>query len=147
MRSYDQYAVSKCLMGENCKYSGGNNYAPKVMEFLADKKVIGICPEIAGGLSVPREPCEIVEINGIKRVFTVSGIDVTDSFLEGAKKSLKLLSENNIKCAILKAGSPSCGYGRIYDGSFTGRSIEGNGITTELFMENGIEIFTEEDFK
>ena len=146
MKSYDQYAVSNCLMGENCKYSGGNNYAPKVMEFLIDKKVIGICPEVAGGLSVPREPCEIVEINGQRRIITSSGKDLTDNFLAGAKDSLRILCEKNIKCAILKSGSPSCGYGRIYDGSFTGQSIEGNGITAELFKENGIEIFTEEDF-
>lgn len=147
MKSDDRYAVSLCLMGENCKYSGENNYAPKVMEFLADKNVIGICPEIAGGLSVPREPCEIVEVNGTRRVITSLGKELTDSFLKGARDSLKLLCENNVKYAVLKSGSPSCGYGRIYDGSFTGKSIEGNGITAELFIQNGIEIITEEDFK
>ena len=147
MKSDDRYAVSLCLMGENCKYSGGNNYSPKVIEFLADKKVIGICPEIAGGLSVPRVPCEIVEVNGKRHVLTSLGEDLTDSFLEGARESLKLLRKNNIKCAILKMGSPSCGYRRIYDGTFTGRSIEGNGITAELFTKNNIEILTEEDFK
>ncbi len=147
MKSDDRYAVSLCLMGENCKYSGGNNYAPKVIEFLADKKVIGICPEIAGGLSIPREPCEINEDNGTRRVITLSGKELTDSFLKGARDSLKLLCENNVKYAILKSGSPSCGYGRIYDGSFTGQSIDENGIAAELFMQNGIEIFTEEDFK
>ena len=146
MKSHEYYAVSKCLMGENCKYNGGNNYVPKVMEFLVDKKVIGICPELAGGLSTPREPCEIVEISGKRNVMTSSGKDVTDAFLEGARASLNKLYEENIKCAILKSGSPSCGYERIYDGTFKGRSIEGNGITAELFLKNGIEILTEEDF-
>lgn len=147
MGSDEWYGVSKCLLGENCRYNGENNYRSEVLEFLTDKNVIGICPEVAGGLSIPREPCEIIESNGKRCVITSSGKDLTDAFLLGAEASLKLLYRKKVKCAILKNGSPSCGYGRIYDGSFTGKSIEGHGITAELFMKNGIEIFTEEDFK
>ena len=106
--------VSACLLGKNCKYNGGNNFCPAVIEFLKDKEYKEICPECMGGLSTPRAPSEIKD----GKVFSKTGTDVTKEFIKGAEESLKLAKEYGVSMAILKQGSPSCGYGRIYDGSF-----------------------------
>ncbi len=134
--------VSACLLGVNCKYNGKNNYHEELIEYLKDKAVIPICPEIYGGLPTPRVPSEILG----KKVLNKEGLDVTDNFRRGAEESLKLAKKFNVKKAILKAKSPSCGFGNIYDGTFSDHLIPGNGITAELFKQNGIEILTENNF-
>lgn len=137
--------VSACLVGLNCKYNGGNNFNKKVFDLLKEGKAVIVCPEQLGGFTTPRKPSEIREINGIKCVFMNDGTDVTSEYKKGALEVLKLAQELNINKAILKSKSPSCGCGIIYDGSFTGTKIKGNGITTELLIENGIEVITEND--
>ncbi len=135
--------VSKCLLGENCKYNGGNNFNKKVVEYLEGKEYVGVCPECMGGLTTPRDPSEIVP--GTGRVFSSEGKDVTANFIKGAKETLEIAKTYKVDRAILKQTSPSCGYGMIYDGSFSGRKITGNGITAQFIADNGIEILTEKD--
>lgn len=134
----EKILVSACLLGVNCKYNGENNYSDEVMEFLKDYEIIPICPEILGGLSTPRKPSEI---KGDK-VFAVDGKDVTVNYQKGAEETLKIAKLLGIKKALLKAKSPSCGNGFIYDGTFNSKLIEGNGITTQLLKENDIEVIT-----
>lgn len=135
--------VSACLLGVNCKYSGDNNLNLELIEFLKDKNYIPICPEQLGGLETPRKPAEI---NGDK-IITKEGKDVTKKFIKGAKESLKIGKMVNSKIAILKERSPSCGSTLIYDGTFTGEKRKGKGITAKLFEENGIKVYSEENFK
>ena len=142
--------VSACLCGENCKYSGGNNKNEKVLEFIKDKEVIYICPEELGGLSTPRNPAEILGdargiLEGRDKIITNNDKDVTLEFLKGAWESLKIAKENKVEFAILKAKSPSCGKGMVYNGTFSGVKIKGNGLTAELLIENGIDVLTEEE--
>lgn len=137
----EKILVSACLLGTNCKYNGGNNKNNKVLNFLKDKEVIPICPEILGGLTTPRDPAERVG----NRVMTNKGQDVTKDFLKGAEETLYLAKLLDIKKALLKAKSPSCGNKEIYDGSFKGNIINGIGVTAELLKENGIEIVNENE--
>lgn len=133
--------VSACLVGENCKYNGENNRNEKVLEFLADKEYITICPEVLGGLETPRVPSEI---KGDK-VINKEGEDVTKNFVSGALRALEIAKENNPELIILKAKSPSCGLGKIYDGSFSNTLKNGNGIACQLLIENGYKIITEKE--
>ena len=137
----EKILVSACLLGINCKYNGENNKNEKVIEYLKDKEVIPICPEIMGGLPTPRVPSEILN----DRVINKEGLDVTENFLKGAEEVLYLAKLLNVKKALLKAKSPSCGVGEIYDGTFTHKVISGDGITTRLLKENNIEVITEND--
>jgi len=144
-------AVSSCLLGEDCRYSGNNNYDRRITELLEDGEVISICPEVLGGLSTPRPPAEIQGgdgkgvLEGIARVIDKEGNDVTVSFIEGARESLALIKEHGCSLAILKAKSPSCGSRVIYDGSFSGNKKAGVGVTTALLQKEGIEVFNEEE--
>jgi len=131
--------ISACLLGVNCKYDGGRNYIKEIEKLKEIYNLIPICPEIYGGLQTPREPAEIV--NG--KVINRKGEDVTDKFIKGANETLYLAKLFNCKYAILKERSPSCGYGKIYDGTFTGNLVDGNGITAELLAKNGIEVMGE----
>lgn len=131
--------VSSCLGGINCKYSGENNLNPFVLELINKGLAIPLCAEQLGGLSTPRIPAEILK----EKVITKNGNDVTEEFLKGAKNVLEICKTLNIKTAILKSKSPSCGLGKIYDGSFSGKLIDGNGITAQLLINNGIKVFTE----
>ena len=137
-----KYIVSSCLMGDNCKYNGKNNYHEKIVEFLKDKEYIKVCPECLGGLPTPRVPSEIVG----DKVINKEGIDVTKEYSLGAKITLDIVKENNVDCAILKSKSPSCGCGLIYDGSFSKTLIEGNGVTTKLLKENNVKVINSDDF-
>ena len=137
----EKILVSACLLGINCKYDGNNNMNEKVLDYLKDKEVIPVCPEIYGGLTTPRTPSEIVG----DKVITKDKIDVTKEYLKGAEETLKLGKLFNVKKALLKAKSPSCGNKEIYDGTFTGNKIIGMGITAQLLKDNGIEILNENE--
>ena len=135
----EKLLISACLCGQNTKYNGGNNNL-KNLELLEQKFIlIPICPEVMGGLSTPRDPSEKQE----KRVVSNKGKDVTKEFELGAFKALKIAKENGVTLALLKESSPSCGSHLIYDGSFSGTKIEGEGITAKLLRENQIKIYSE----
>ncbi len=141
--------VSACLAGICCKYNGGDNGIPFIKELVRQGKAIPLCPEQLGGLSTPRLPAEIKGgsardvLQGRASVVRKDGADVTRNFVKGAEEALKFCQEMGIKRAILKARSPSCGKGMIYDGTFEGRLVEGNGITAQLLIDSGIEVVTE----
>ena len=135
--------VSACLLGYNVKYDGKSNLNSELIEFLKDYEVITVCPEVMGGLSIPRVPSEIKG----NKVINKDNIDVTNEFTMGAEKTLEIAKENNIKVAILKEKSPSCGSINIYDGSFSNNVINGQGITAKLLIENGIKVFNENNYK
>ena len=140
-----KYLISACLVGKKCNYKGKSNVVKKIKEIYKKGDAILVCPEILGGLKTPRESAEIVECDG-KVVKLSSGKDVTEAFVIGAGKALKIAKENRIEIAILKAKSPSCGCGQIYDGTFSKNLIDGDGITTSLLKLNGIKVITEEEF-
>ena len=133
---------SACLLGINCRYDGRSKPNQKVLALASKETLIPVCPEQLGGLSTPREPAE----QRGKKVVTKTGKDVTDNFLSGAEQVLGLAKILGIKEALLKQKSPSCGCGKIYDGTFSDKLIEGDGITTALLKKNGIEVLSEEDF-
>ena len=135
--------VSACLLGDNVKYNGKNNKNEDLINCLKDYEVIKVCPEVLGGLSIPREPSEIR--NG--KVITKDNFNVTRYFKLGAEKTLKIAKENNIKIAILKRNSPSCGSNTIYDGTFSKTLISGDGITTKLLKQKGIIVLDEDNYK
>ena len=139
------YLISACLVGINCKYNGGNNYNEKALNLVKSGKAIPICPEQLGGLSTPRIPSEIKNIDGKTCVINKEGINVTEQFQRGAKEVLKIVQNLNINKVILKSKSPSCGIGKVYSGNFDGELVEGNGVTAQLLKDNGIEIFDIEE--
>ena len=131
--------VSACLLGENCKYNGGNNLSEKVMNFIKDHEVIPVCPEVMGGLPIPRLSSEIV--NGV--VTASDGRSVDEEFRKGAQIGLAMAKENEVDLVILQSRSPSCGIKQIYDGTFSKRLIAGDGVTAELLKQNGIAVYGE----
>lgn len=133
--------VSACLLGENCKYNGKNNFNSLVAELANSFEIIPICPEVFGGLTTPRLPSEI---NG-EFVINEAGVDVTYEFNKGANLALQIALKENIKYAILKEKSPSCGVNKIYDGNFNGTLLAGKGITCQLLEQNGIKCFSENE--
>ncbi|WP_297634133.1 DUF523 domain-containing protein [uncultured Clostridium sp.] len=135
--------VSACLLGVDCKYNGKNNLNLEVLELLKGKEYTPVCPEQLGGLMTPRKPAEIRE----GKVINNEGVDVTQEFEKGARETLKIKEIFNAEFAILKEGSPSCGSGKIYNGKFEGKKIEGKGITVRLLEENGVKVCSEENFK
>ncbi|WP_346899016.1 DUF523 domain-containing protein [Clostridium sp. UBA7503] len=140
------YLVSSCLAGINCRYNGSNSENKYVAELVKVGKAIAICPEQLAGLPTPRACCEIfIDENSNKRVISKDGVDLTKSFFKGAEKTLGIIKAAGIKKAILQSRSPSCGYGMVYDGKFSGKLIEGNGVVAELLMKNEIEVYTEND--
>lgn len=134
----EKILVSSCLLGLNCRYDGGNNYSKEVEEFLKNYEVIPICPEIMGGLPTPRTPSE----RQADRVINKDGKDVTEQYEKGARECLFLAQKYDVKKALLKLRSPSCGSKEIYDGTFSHTIIEGDGVTAELFKKNGIEVIS-----
>ncbi len=138
------YIVSKCLLGYKCKYDGGSNPSNDVIEFCKSHDYIAVCPESAAGLEPPRNPAEIVTVaGGSSRVLDKSGQDLTEIFRKGALNSLNDVmsrqgsgkADCKIEGAVLKARSPSCGSGVVYDGSFTGGLSAGNGVFTDMLIE------------
>lgn len=133
--------VSACLLGKNCKYNGGNNLNQGVLEFIEGHEVIGVCPEQLGGLSTPRLPAEIVD--GV--VTNKEGVSVDAEFRKGAQSALAAALENKVDLAILQSRSPSCGVKEIYDGSFSGKKIKGQGVFARLLVAHGIKVLDAED--
>ncbi len=139
--------ISACLAGINCKYSGGNNLNPELRDLVNSGKAVPVCPEQLGGLITPRTPAEIIKDSEENiKVITKTGTDVTKEYILGAERALAIAKALNIKTAVLQSRSPSCGCGYIYDGTFTKHLIVGNGITAELFMKNGIKVFSDETY-
>ncbi len=133
--------VSACLLGENCKYNGGNNLSPAVLEYVKDKEVFPICPEMMAGLGCPRTPIEIV--NGT--VMDRDGNHVDAAIRAAAARALEMAKEAKIDCAVLKSRSPTCGARQVYDGSFSGRLVDGAGVFAQALMDAGIPVLEPED--
>ncbi len=133
--------ISSCLLGLNCRYCGTGCYNEQVVMLNQKYHLIPICPEQLGGLSTPRLPAELAD----GRVINSKGEDVTMQFEKGADEVLKLAKMLNCTYAVLKSRSPSCGCGSIYDGTFSGNLISGNGITAEKLQREGIKVVNEND--
>ncbi len=134
-------AVSACLLGVNCRWDGGNCENEAVKHFLIGHDYLMICPECLGGLATPRVPVELCHNKAIDR----DGVDRSAEFQAGAKAAAWLCAANHVTLAVLKNGSPSCGVNRIHDGSFSGRSIPGMGMTAALLAAQGIRLMSEDD--
>ena len=139
----EKLLVSACFLHQGFKYDGTDNINEDIIKLQDKYDFVLICPEVMGGLSVPRRPAEGKD----GRVYLNDGTDVTDNFVKGAKIAKELAINHNIKKALLKAKSPSCGYKKIYDGSFSHIVIEGNGVATKMLLELGISIYTEDDIR
>ncbi|MBQ2875581.1 MAG: DUF523 domain-containing protein [Clostridia bacterium] len=133
--------ISACLLGIPCRYDGKRVTKVDVSALRKKYNLIPICPEIYGGLPTPRIPSE--RVGG--RVLMKDGRDVTENYKRGAEASLDIAKANGVSLALLKARSPSCGKGLIYDGSFSGTLTEGDGVAAELLMKEEITVFTEEE--
>jgi len=144
--------VSACLCGINCNYKGRSKPDKRVIGLVKSGKAIPICPEQLGGLATPRTPAEIRGgtgldvLNGKAKVIDRNGRDVTQKFVNGAFEVLRIAKITGSTSAVLKARSPSCGFGRTYDGTFSGTSIDGDGVTAALLKRNGLKITTEEAY-
>ena len=141
MFAFAMKIVSACLAGIQCRYDGAAKESDSVMELMRDGKAIPVCPEQLGGLATPRVPAEWMG----DRVMTRDGDDVTDAYVSGCREALKIALLSRCDGAILKSRSPACGCGLIYDGSFSGTMIEGDGLFTKLLKERGIDVQPEKD--
>lgn len=128
--------VSACLLGENCKYNGGNNLRPELLRLLSGHTVIPVCPEVLGGLPTPRVPAEIVAGTVLNR----EGVSVDDAFRRGAEAALAIAKREKPDLIILQFRSPSCGVKEVYDGTFSGRLIPGRGIFAALAQAAGFRV-------
>jgi uncharacterized protein YbbK (DUF523 family) len=142
MKHCYEYIVSACLCGKKCRYDGKTMEVDGIKKLVDEGKAIVVCPEVMGGLSTPRLPCEIIG----NKVLNTNGEDKTSEFLNGAEKTLLTAVEHGIKKAILKEKSPSCGSNFVYDGSFNRTLIPGAGITSKLLVENGIQVISDEEW-
>ena len=135
--------VSACLLGECCAYDGGHRFCEAVARLGERYECVSICPESVGGLPTPRVPSE----RCAQRVISKDGIDVTDEYQRGAEAALALALSEKVAFAVLKAKSPSCGKGEIYDGSFTRKLVPGNGVAAELLLSRQIPVYTEKEIE
>ena len=135
----EKILISACLVGDKVKYDGHSNYNEKVKLLLEKYELVPFCPEVEGGLTTPRKPSERVK----DRVKMEGGKDVTKNFQNGAELALNICLYLGIKIAILKENSPSCGVNKIYDGSFSHKLIDGQGVTAELLKRKGIRVISE----
>lgn len=133
--------VSACLLGENCKYNGGNNYCPKVAAFVEGHEVIPVCPEMEAGMGCPRIPVEIRD--GI--LTDRNGNNVDGPMRKAIRARLESFRDQEIGCAVLKSRSPTCGVRQVYDGSFTGRLVDGSGLFAQALREAGYQVIDSED--
>lgn len=142
--------VSACLLGQPVRYDGRSSVHPDLLQvWQREGRVVPLCPEVAGGLPTPRPPAEIpggqggAVLDGEARVVTVQGEDVSAEFLAGARLALELVRRHGIRVAVLKSGSPSCGNRQVYDGTFSGSKIDGEGVTSALLRREGVQVFSE----
>lgn len=142
----EKIIVSACLAGQCCRYDGKNSLVEGIAELVRKGLAIPLCPEVMGGLSVPRKPCEILLVKGETKVYNEDNEDMTAYFRQGAEKALSVALANYCRSAILKSKSPSCGAGTIYDGSFNRKTTSGDGLTARLFKQNGIRVITETEW-
>lgn len=133
--------VSGYLLGENCKYNGGNNYNPRVVEFLKGKEVISICPEIMAGMGCPRNPIEIVD--GV--LTDCHGKNVDSLIRKSVMEIMERIRDEEIHCAILQSRSPTCGVNQVYDGTFSGKLVPGSGVFAKSLMDAGYLVIDGED--
>lgn len=133
--------VSACLLGENCKYNGGNNYCPKVAEFVRDKEVVPVCPEMEAGYGCPRTPIEIVD--GV--LFDRDGNNVDAPMRRTIAAILARMEDQEIDCAVLKSRSPTCGVRQVYDGTFSGTLKDGMGLFAQGLHAAGIRVIDSEE--
>lgn len=131
--------VSACLLGENCKYNGGNNKCEEVIKLGQKHTLIPVCPETFANLPTPRVASEIKD----GKVYSKDGKDLTEEFYDGAEKTLYVAEESACQIAVLKERSPSCGFGKIYDGTFSGTLTYSNGVAAQMLYEHGIIILGE----
>ena len=137
----EKILISACLVGDKVKYDGKSNYTDKVKLLLEKYELVPFCPEVEGGLSIPRDPSEIKKDHVINK----KGKDVTRNFENGADKALNICLYLGIKIAILKENSPSCGTHKVYDGNFSNKLIDGMGVTAELLKRKGITVISENE--
>lgn len=135
--------VSACLLGENCKYSGGNNYDPKVEAFVQGREVIRVCPERLAGLGIPRAPMEIVD--GVLR--NQDGTSVDGPVRHAVAQILEQIKDEEIECAILQSRSPTCGVRQVYDGTFSRKLVEGSGVLAQALKEAGYRVVDREELE
>jgi uncharacterized protein YbbK (DUF523 family) len=146
-------AVSACLLGFKCRWDGESRPCEKLIKLQKEGKVLPVCPEELGGLSVPRIPSEVKcgdgegVVNKANFVFNKNGEDVTENFLSGAEKALQLAKDFGASEFLGKFKSPSCGLGKTYDGTFTGKLTKGDGVAVALFKKHGFKILTENDIE
>ena len=133
--------VSACLLGIRCRYDGGSKPCMQVLSLNEKHVLIAVCPEQLGGLTTPRIPCERIG----NKVIASDGTDRTEAYRIGAEEALKLYGLMKCECAVLKARSPSCGCGKIYDGTFSGNLKDGKGVLAEMLTKKGIRVLTEEE--
>lgn len=146
LKKKEIYIVSSCLLGIKCRYDGRDSLNRKVLKFIRKLKeidnveVLSLCPEVMGGLSIPRKPVEIKN----KRTIGIDGVDYTEHFLKGVSKAIDSIDDIAlVKLAILKYKSPSCSVGKVYDGSFKGNLIDGNGFFAQALIDLGIKVISE----
>jgi uncharacterized protein YbbK (DUF523 family) len=143
--------VSSCLAGVACRHDGKSKETEKIRRLVSERKAIPLCPEVMGGRPVPRAVCEIIGgtaedvLAGRAKVMDKDGKDVTEEVVTGAKYVVAAVKRMNVTAAILKTKSPSCGKGKIYDGTFTGKLIDGDGVLAAALLKEGIKVYTEED--
>lgn len=142
MKHAPKFLVSACLCGLACRYDGRSSLVPALAALYDQGLALAVCPEVEGGLPVPRPPCELVR----GRALTREGADRTREFLAGAERALALALEYDLRLAVLKEKSPSCGGNFIYDGTFSGRLIPGRGLAAALLARHGVRLANEEDF-
>jgi uncharacterized protein YbbK (DUF523 family) len=135
-----KYLISACLLGCKCRFDGNHQERKAMLELLQTGQVIGVCPEELGGLGTPRQPCEIKDL----KVLSIDGTCKTTEYDQGANNALAIAIQNNVQIAYLKSRSPMCGFGKIYDGNFTGSLTDGNGVFAQLLIANGISVVSVE---
>lgn len=144
--------ISACLGGLICRYDGQQKAVPALKKLVDEEKAIIFCPEVMGGLPIPRPPAEIVEANGMAvwngcaRILTVTGDDITLAYQDGAVKAYQKLQEHEIDAVIMKAKSPSCGVHIIYEGCFTRTLEEGMGVATAYFIQQQMTVLSDEEW-
>ncbi len=135
-----RFVVSACLAGQACRYDGGSTPCPEVIRLVERGYALPLCPEVLSGLPVPRRPCELRD----GRVVCPDGTDVSAAFAAGARHALDMARAHGCTAAILKSRSPSCGFDRIYDGTFSGRLAQGDGVWAEALRQAGFTLYNEE---